>query len=68
LHLSIITAVEVGEIKREIAYHGDTINTAARTQRMCNQFCKDFLYPNRLKRLCLITIHNTNLVLWAKFP
>jgi len=27
---------EVGEIKTEIAYHGDTINTAARIQEQCN--------------------------------
>lgn len=43
LHLGIVTAVEVGEIKRDIAYHGDTINTAARIQGLCNQFNKSLL-------------------------
>ncbi len=43
LHLGIVTAVEVGDIKREIAYHGDTINTAARIQGVCNQYDKELL-------------------------
>ena len=29
LHAEPVTAVEVGDVKRDIAYHGDTINTAA---------------------------------------
>jgi adenylate cyclase len=43
IHGGIVTAVEVGEIKREIAYHGDTINTAARIQGMCNQYNSELL-------------------------
>ena len=38
-----VTAVEVGDIKRDIAYHGDTVNTAARIQSVCNQFGSSFL-------------------------
>ncbi len=38
-----VTAVEIGEIKRDIAYHGDTLNTAARIQSMCNDYQKKFL-------------------------
>src|SRR5205085_10996925 len=30
LHTGPVTAVEIGEVKRDIAYHGDTVNTAAR--------------------------------------
>ena len=33
-----VTVAEVGEIKKELAYHGDTINTAARIQAKCNDF------------------------------
>jgi adenylate cyclase len=33
----------VGDIKRDIAYHGDTLNTAARIQSVCNQYNKRFL-------------------------
>jgi adenylate cyclase len=43
MHLGLITVAEVGEIKREIAYHGDTINTASRIQDECNVLGKDFL-------------------------
>lgn len=42
-HMGIVTAVEIGEIKREIAYHGDTLNTAARIQSICNTYEKNFL-------------------------
>lgn len=43
LHMGKVTAVEIGEIKRDIAYHGDTLNTAARIQSLCNQYGKKFL-------------------------
>lgn len=42
-HMGIVTAVEIGEVKREIAYHGDTLNTAARIQSICNMYEKNFL-------------------------
>ena len=43
LHMGKVTAVEIGEMKRDIAYHGDTLNTAARIQSMCNHYNKRFL-------------------------
>ena len=43
LHGGMVTAVEIGEIKRDIAYHGDTINTAARIQSLCNTYGKSLL-------------------------
>lgn len=43
LHAGKVTAVEIGEIKRDIAYHGDTLNTAARIQGVCNEFNRSFL-------------------------
>jgi adenylate cyclase len=43
LHMGKVTAVEIGEIKKDIAYHGDTLNTAARIQNMCNHYNKIFL-------------------------
>ncbi len=43
LHMGKVTAVEIGEVKRDIAYHGDTLNTAARIQSMCNEYNKKFL-------------------------
>lgn len=38
MHMGTVTAVEIGEVKRDIAYHGDTLNTAARIQGLCNQY------------------------------
>lgn len=43
LHMGKVTAVEIGDIKRDIAYHGDTINTTARIQSVCNTYNKNFL-------------------------
>jgi adenylate cyclase len=51
LHSGKITVAEVGDIKREIAYHGDTINTAARIQGMCNKFDRDFITSLSIKNL-----------------
>lgn len=39
----MVTAIEVGDIKREIAFHGDTINTAARIQSVCNSYNRSLL-------------------------
>lgn len=43
MNVGLVTTAEVGDIKREIAFHGDTINTAARIQGMCNDLGCDFL-------------------------
>jgi adenylate cyclase len=43
LHIGKVTAVEVGDIKRDIAYLGDTLNTASRIQGICNDYEKKFL-------------------------
>lgn len=43
VHLGMVVAAEVGDIKREVAYHGDAINTAARIQSVCNQYGKSLL-------------------------
>jgi len=48
LHSGKVTAVEIGEIKRDIAYHGDTLNTAARIQGVCNEYDKNFLVSEDL--------------------
>jgi adenylate cyclase len=36
--LGLVTVAEVGVIKKELAYHGDPINTASRLCQMCNEF------------------------------
>ena len=37
LHGGEVVVVRVGEIKKEIAYHGDVLNTTARIESKCNQ-------------------------------
>jgi adenylate cyclase len=32
----VVTVAEVGDIKRELAYHGDVLHTAARLEKLCN--------------------------------
>lgn len=48
VHMGKVTAVEIGEVKRDIAYHGDTLNTAARIQSVCNEYNKEFLVSEGL--------------------
>jgi adenylate cyclase len=48
LHLGKVVAVEIGEVKKDIAYHGDTLNTAARMQHVCNEYGRDFLVSEYL--------------------
>jgi adenylate cyclase len=45
-----VTGVEVGEIKREIAFHGDVLNTAARIQALCNEHGEELLISEYLQR------------------
>ena len=49
LNIGKIVVAEVGEIKTEIAYHGDTINTAARIQEQCNVLGKNLLISEMLQ-------------------
>jgi adenylate cyclase len=48
LHMGKVTVVEVGNVKRDIAYHGDTLNTAARIQSVCNEYNKRFLVSQHM--------------------
>ncbi|MDW3192335.1 MAG: adenylate/guanylate cyclase domain-containing protein [Cytophagales bacterium] len=48
LHMGQVTASEVGKYKREIAYHGDTINTASRIQGLCNTLNQHILISEEL--------------------
>ena len=47
-HSGMVTAVEIGEHKRDIAFHGDTLNTAARIQSLCNQHGQSFIISQHL--------------------
>jgi adenylate cyclase len=47
----IVTAVEIGDMKRDIAYHGDTVNTASRIQNLCNNVGKNMLISGGVYQL-----------------
>lgn len=49
LNIGKIMIAEVGQTKTEIAYHGDTINTAARIQDQCNRLGRTLLISEELK-------------------
>ena len=44
-----VTITEVGTLKKELAFHGDTINTAARIQGLCNDLNQHLLISQQLK-------------------
>lgn len=48
LNMGTVTSTEVGKYKREIAYHGDTLNTAARIQAKCNEYRAELLIGESL--------------------
>jgi adenylate cyclase len=39
----VVTLTEIGDIKREIAFHGDVLNTASRLEKKCNEFKEQFI-------------------------
>ncbi|MBV6646550.1 MAG: hypothetical protein KI790_13930 [Cyclobacteriaceae bacterium] len=51
LHGGPIIVTEVGKYKKEIAYHGDAINTAARIRSQCNAFNQELLISEYIQQL-----------------
>lgn len=49
IHLGPVVATEVGDVKSEIVFHGDVLNTAARIQSMCNETGCELLISQALK-------------------
>ena len=47
-HAGRVTAGLIGDIKRDIVFHGDTVNTAARIRSECNTFKRDLLLSGSL--------------------
>ncbi len=43
INVGKVMAAEVGEVKRELAFHGDVLNTAARIQKQCKPYKKQIL-------------------------
>ncbi|MEO1448888.1 MAG: adenylate/guanylate cyclase domain-containing protein [Bacteroidota bacterium] len=50
VNVGLVMVAEVGVIKKEIAYHSDVLNTAARIQGRCNEFGKRLLISDILRK------------------
>lgn len=48
VHGGKLIVAQVGTVKKELAYHGDVINTSARIQKACNKFQSNFLISESL--------------------
>ena len=63
LHGGVLIVTEVGTVKKEIAYHGDVINTSARIQDECNKYNELLLCSNTLiEDLELLNKYTTDLI------
>jgi adenylate cyclase len=52
LHFGKVVSAQIGDLKREIVYNGDVLNTTARIQHECNKYHRDCLVSgNLLNRL-----------------
>ena len=47
----MVTAGEIGSLKKEIIFTGDVLNTAARIQGLCNHFNADLLVSEDLNKI-----------------
>ncbi len=56
LHCGKLMIAEVGTIKKELAFHGDVINTASRIQGLCNKFNTELLVSKSFLDRSLITL------------
>ena len=67
LHYGMVITGEMGDIKKDIVYHGDTVNTAARIQAECNKYEKKVLASKDLiDKLDLNGEYKTQSMGWIK--
>ncbi len=50
-HVGKVMVLQVGQIRRDISYNGDTLNTAARIESLCNELKQNFLISGDLHNL-----------------
>lgn len=48
VHAGKVMVLQIGQIRRDISYNGDTINTAARIESKCNEYKQDMLISKDL--------------------
>jgi adenylate cyclase len=51
LHCGVVVSAQIGDIKREIVYNGDVVNTASRIQEQCGELGEDLVVSDDLMRL-----------------
>jgi adenylate cyclase len=56
LHCGMVTAGEIGSLKKEIIFTGDVLNTAARIQGLCNQHQADLLVSEDLAQILQLPV------------
>ncbi len=55
LHCGLVTTGEIGDLKTEIVYHGDAVNTTSRIQEMCNDLRASLLVSGDLLQRCQLS-------------
>jgi adenylate cyclase len=55
MHCGIVTAGEIGSLKKEIIFTGDVLNTSARIQGLCNHYHADCLVSEDLAKMLQLT-------------
>lgn len=51
LHFGKVVSAQIGDLKREIVYNGDVLNTTSRIQNECNKYQRDCLVSGTLMKL-----------------
>ena len=48
LHFGDVITAEIGDLKKEIVYNGDVLNTTARIESMCNKYDQQLIASKEL--------------------
>jgi adenylate cyclase len=56
LHCGMVTAGEIGSLKKEIIFTGDVLNTSARIQGLCNYYHSDLLVSEDLAQILRLPV------------
>jgi adenylate cyclase len=49
IHMGLVVVAETSDLKREIAFHGDVMNTTARLEKQCNKYEEKLLISESVK-------------------
>lgn len=62
LHVGAVVSAQIGDLKQEIVYNGDTLNTAARIRDACTAYGRDCLVSGALRE----RLRATNSFQWER--